>query len=477
MHIKYILVSLAFTLLASWIIPTEFTTEDTAIHVPFIKKILTPELYEGDYIFLSKSPQAEISFYYLSLAFVSKQFNLTIKALYEYGRNIYFFLFFITLFVYSQKFFTRISIGMILGLIVFFHIPIGGTATFHLEAEIIPRALGMLMSLIILYLILTQRKRQGILFVGVAFAVHPLSAFYTLCLIGVYMLYKEQFMSPSRIIYFFCTILGLLIFLNLINFNLLSIDRFWLSIIRFRNSYAFLDLWNIVAWFNLLVTLVPGLIFLNQKKTRLHKWKFILRVTYFTAIIITFVHICFALIYPIDFVISLQLLRIWYYPTACSLACFAYYVTNYFKSRISKSVLLGIFLFVAVVFLSNKSNHTSSQWLEVGDWVSINIKKNCTFLVPFYSKGFRAISNRSSSGEFKDGALSFYSKEFALSWYKRYQDLHNWETLTTAQIGELSYKYHFQYIVESKNQERNLTKVYFNDNYQIYQISPLTICK
>ncbi|MCL4415284.1 MAG: hypothetical protein M1365_01075 [Actinobacteria bacterium] len=112
----------------------------------------------------------------------------------------------------------------------------------------------------------------------------------------------------------------------------------------------------------------------------------------------------------------------------------------------------------------------NERWISAQLWANNHTDKQCSFLVPFETQGFRVYSKRPITGDYKDGTLSFYSPIIAQDWNKRRTDLGNWENFNLINLEKLQKEYHFSFMVSHVKTNFNLPIMYKNDEFIIYQM-------
>lgn len=443
----------------------EYLEEDMVLHSPLIKKQITPDFYESDYLFNISSPQEQFSIYYPVLAYFIRYSPVSFMRSLYVLHGVYLFGYLLILFIWA-KFFTKSYIAsLIFCLLVLSRFHIGGTAIQTIEAEIVPRALGTLMALIGLWW--RGKSRVAIIFLGLSFLLHPLSGIFgwLLYMIWLFRSKLQKVFASSKSALILCTTMLLLIVGGL---TIPTIDTSWLSIIRFRNSYAFADLWSNKTWMHFALLMTPGFLYsFAYRKEMLSK-----TFAYLTliSVVISLFHFIFVVIHPLEKIIQLQLLRFWLYPAFVSLLCLAVMIDK-FGRRNKRAILAATTFLLALLYSRNIHEQLSASWVDTAEWVRSNTSPDCIVLSPFERKGFRVLSERAITGEYKDGALSFYSSEFARQWHERLKSLSNTPDLTDDEVIELQKKYGFHYVVEQRKTSRSFPRVHQNTEFNIYQLS------
>ncbi|MCL4415283.1 MAG: hypothetical protein M1365_01070 [Actinobacteria bacterium] len=295
-----------------------YGTGDQAIHLPLIFRLQDSALYPNDYLFLSG--QSSYSFFYPIIAYLQSLFNNDARIYFIYY-VITLILLFIMITAISNKLFGK-GLAWFFSLLLFiFPYYIGGSAILTVETSFVPRVLTHLLSLYILFLLLSKKYLLSFFFFGFEFLIHPLSAIWTGVVVLTMTALDKNINRISILIKGLLIVLlltSLLIFpqiINLFRIETNSPTTEWLSILMERNSYAFPLLWTIKGWLSLLLGLLPisfylfMRIFINKKIE--YKERFMIALLISGIITLVF-QIIFTGIFPLSSVISLQLGRIWF---------------------------------------------------------------------------------------------------------------------------------------------------------------------
>ncbi len=478
-----IFIILYIALLSIFIRGYTFGLGDQVIHLPLLFKAQDPTLYLNDYLFTAG--QESFTFFYSSVANLIELFNNV--------ETVFFTLYVLLIFVYfyvisqiSQELFKN-KLAWFFSLLLFITpFYIGGAAITTVETSIAPRTVGNLLSLLILLLILKKKFNVAFIVLGIEFLLHPLSALYIGIIMYSHLIIIEKMKIKKLII---GSLLFLIISLPLLPFLLnqftANVDSFnssiWLEVLKERNAYVFPHLWNVGSWLTLVIGIVPILIYLIKKIYDGSKNSYV-NLTMLNIVCISFVvfviQYIFTLFIPLSQIIKLQLGRILFFPVFLSLLCLGYYMERLrvlLKINTKLTVITITFLLTTVCLLTLPSfvKGQNRKWIEVQLWGNSYTSKECVFLVPFFSEGFRVYSRRPTTGEYKDGTLSFYSQQFANEWNERLSDLGIWEHNDEESIKDLQRKYNFSFIVTSINTTYDLKLDFINDNYRVYEMPVL----
>lgn len=471
---KIILLSLILAVFGKLVLPDEYYAEDTLIHVPFIKLRQDNNLYKLDYLRSAQNPQ-QFTIFYNIVSSLDAIFPGDLKLTMEALHLLYLFFFILLVFLLINKAEQTLFVGLILTLLILARFHIGGAAVLSVESEFAPRGLSFVLGMGAGYYWVCHKKAAALLLLILSTVVHPLSVFYGLLLCVGWMTLRIVRAYPRIII-------GLLVLTAFIfaRINLIEpVNYEWLSILRLRNSYAFTDLWSIKAWSNLVVLLLPGFLFLHSR-VKTHKLIYdLVTVTYGISSLALLLNYLYGVMHPLWTVIVLQLGRISMFAVYVSFFAVSIKISSLIKQTRLKTLFLATLALLVIINNSRGQTYAQkmaiTQWTDVQMWSLANTSSDCIFLVPFYSSGFRSVSERTITGDLKDGALSFYSYEFAKEWKTRLEELGAWDNLNDDELTRLHTKYLFDYIVDTSSQRRFL-KLFDSGKYTIYEY-PGQTCK
>ncbi len=336
-------------------------------------------------------------------------------------------------------------------------------ATFLLRTAALPFVLCAL------YLAFTKSTLLSALCIAFTTLIHPLSGLYAGLFIAVYIWMSDSFKSTIKFsIAPFITIIILLLISPLKSDISFFPQKEWLSILFQRSSHHISPL----SWNWELVLRYVSLLFLFQlthpssavQQFKKPMWVFTLTLS-LIALSVYFI--------PMRFVIQLSPTRAFTLPMVISLFGLASVIGSSMRNNamvaIALFVLIGnsfsflnpwgywvtgivITLFVGAYFFKHapsslgsvliicwffgiwykgfelfpKFNYQSAQqaeWVSLQTFAKNNTVKKSLIIVPPETEGFRVESSRSSYGDFKDGALVFYSLAYAKQWKKRMLNL------------------------------------------------------
>ena len=111
-----------------------------------------------------------------------------------------------------------------------------------------------------------------------------------------------------------------------------------------------------------------------------------------------------------------------------------------------------------------------NDWISVQKWAKNNTPVDAVFLTPYTLRGFRVHSLRSIAGEWKDGGPAIFSRDYALEWASRRNELMNLESMGSNSIVSAAGKYGCNYMVVAADNKMDLQPVYKNRSYAVYAV-------
>lgn len=471
-----ILYSTFFTVVSLFVRRYAFGIGDQAIHLPLIFKLVDSSLYPADLLFTAG--QSDLSLFYKIISFIISNSNFNIETVFFAGYLINLLFFYFALFclgkvLLKKKYWST----FLLGAAFLIPIQIGGAATYSIEISYVPRFVAFMLSLWTIYCLFTKKYIWFGLLLSLVFLIHPISFLYLFLILIFIIIYGKHNIPPANLILaaLFFIFINFPIFSNYLrNFQLNSFSQsnsVWIEVLRKRNEYAFLDLWDYKAWINLALLLLPSIYYVflyNKSVVRLRQ---IIKAIVIACIFASITQYIFTTLYPVPLIIQLQLGRIWGYAYLSSTLAIIAIVLNK-EIRLRKiSYFFVISLLIASFFYHTKWYYTQNvSWVKVQKWINNNLGEKCIFLTPFKHQGFRVYAKRSTVGEYKDGSLSFYSQQFALAWDEREREISDWERLSVDQLNNLQSKYNFSYLVTLSKRTITLEPVYNDGVYAVYRM-------
>ncbi|RJR30256.1 hypothetical protein C4564_00710 [Candidatus Microgenomates bacterium] len=479
-----ILAALVFSFLGIVFFPSELYTQDMTIHTPYIKKLINPALYQSDYMVNAWHTQKIYNLYYPTVALITQispfGYDATLRSVYFVYLLLLFFLYLKVSFLLTKNKY----VGLLFLTLLMFRFHVGGTATQLIESEFLPRSLSTVLTLSAIWSIFQGKRLWAFLLFILSFAFHPSAPFAVSLFIAgdfIWQLFKKhQHRLSLKII---LLIIGILFFgitaLWYLPQSNLVMNQEWLAIMKARNRFMYLDMWNIKNWFAFIVLLTPGIIGLFSPAIRKnHLLHYLLQLTIVVSLLVTLIHILFAVAIPAYPVVLAQLMRIWWYPGLLSLLTFAVLANYYLRSKRLKILFLGFLLVSGLGYQHYQKQlfQIDPNWLEVQAWAKEYTDINCVFLVSFDSNGFRVGSQRSIVGDRKDGTLGAYSLIYAKAWQEKKNRLVNWQNYSALEIVDLNREFQFDYLITPVGKTLPFRQVYTNNKYQVF-LAPENKCQ
>jgi hypothetical protein len=127
------------------------------------------------------------------------------------------------------------------------------------------------------------------------------------------------------------------------------------------------------------------------------------------------------------------------------------------------------------------------DWRNVQQWAKTNTSQDTHFLVPTYPGGFRAFSERSSWGEWKDGQAMYHFPPSAQEYRRRMQAVgYPWpgpwmmtpgiqagyRKLSWERLLAIARENHLSYIIQFRDVQYPVAPVFANQHYAVYKVPP-----
>jgi len=509
MKLKDYLLITFLTLISPFIYGYYFGILDHDHKLPYINKLINPALYPNDYYF--SQPQSTYSVFNYLVVFFQKLTNLSLPWLYLllYLATLWLLLLAIyrlTYFIYKNKTISLLAVS-------FFFLPKWAAQIGYQTHQFyfVTRDLSLAFSLLVLTLILAQKKYLAGFWIIIAFIVNPL--------------------IPLPVAVFWLV--------HFIKLPLFAFNSAWITSLKQRGTYSFPHLWRWTGWGNLVLFLSLLLIpfkFLKSKTFNQH-----------TKTLKQFIFICLSLfllqlfigIMPLPVLVQFQFLRAINFIFILSLIAFASFIYKIINSQSRLISLLAITAALAVYFwnlhltiwhfiliwslpaaillypkklklipaklrlnsailvlislhavyqllvakpqldlpfylryqnpLVDVSDY--SDWLAVQTWAKNHTPITAVLLTPPDRSGFRSFSQRSIVADAKDGGNIFYSQDFAEVWQQRINNLQSFDSFNLKGFQILKQKYPFDYLVlDNQHQLSELEPIYQNQSFAVYQL-------
>ena len=131
------------------------------------------------------------------------------------------------------------------------------------------------------------------------------------------------------------------------------------------------------------------------------------------------------------------------------------------------------------------STALESDWRAVQDWARENTPQDAMFLVPTYPGGFRAFSERSSWGEWKDGQGMYLYPPFEVEYRSRMMAVgYSWghwngteaitetyKRLSWERLSSIARQNHLSYIVQFHGVAYPARPIFANQEYSVYKVA------
>ena len=506
----YLLISL-FTFISPLIYGYYFGILDHHHSLPYINKLLNPNLYLNDYYFSQPQPQYSIFNYLIVGLKKITQLSLPWTHFLLYLITLWLLLYSIyklALVIYKNKNISLLSVS-------FFFLPKWAAQIGYLTHQFyfVTRDLSLAVSILALISILNRRILSPIFLLIFAFIVNPLIP------IPVGIFFLIQLIKLKNHHYFLSFV--------------------WIDILKKRGTYSFPHLWLWTGWgnfilflsllaasfyyfknklfnnltkplfkfiavciflflFQTIIGLIPVPFLIQFQFLRAINFIFILSLISFSALIIKLLSSQRLLIKLLAVLAALAVyfwsfhLTIWHFLIIWSL----FLVLIIYQKKLlltSKRLfltpliigLLLIQVFLKVIVNPPKINlpfyiHYSNPlvdlsdyqgWFDLQIWARDNTLVTATFLTPPQKSGFRTFSLRSIIVDTKDGGNIFYSSSYAGEWDQRIKDLADFNNFSEANFFRLKNKYAFDYLVVPEIfPVLDFNQVYRQKGFVVYQL-------
>lgn len=453
------------------------------ITIPFIKSLLHSDIYHFDYLI---SEKRFFYTYFISICgLLIETFKVSLPA-------VFFIVYFLSLyatitaiFLLSMRLFEkREAAYMASMLLIFSFTTLGQERT--VENLLMERTFALPFLLFSFYAFFGKTYNTSAVLAGIAFIFHPLSACYALLILVNCFLYKllkekaiRQFVSGMVLI---LLVISPLLILKLENpapgLSFIHVNSEWLELLRLRSAHhIFPGTWNHLVMLESLAFITGFLITWKYKPRAEHHA--IVRLGFFTVLVLFVVATVFTEIIPVSIVIQFQLFRSFKFIFFFAIIYYANYILSapntpsgiimkivvtllllapylHENAGVIAGVTLLMFSAVAGVSLLEKAggrarrylmpaqltmllalgiagslhrvhfsikNSQDKEWLSVQEWARENTPKDAAFIVPPYLEGFRVESERTLYGEWKDGTQMLFNPSFGHEWMRRMEKL------------------------------------------------------
>lgn len=237
----------------------KFVNDDQILYIPFLRRVVQPSLYPGDYFF--DQPQANISLFEDVVVWPVRWLGLEWTML--IGYLIAQFAILLCLFALARRLISRRAayLAMILFILP---ISLGGTFVRTYDNYFNPRTIALPLGLLTLVALWERRALVAASLTSIHLLLHPLSGLHT-WLVAFLMLawwaHKRQVRGGLLLV----AVVLLLAALGLLAWNTGGSGGFWLdpawqSVLWRRTPYVFLGSWKVYDWISLGIYLVLGIV-------------------------------------------------------------------------------------------------------------------------------------------------------------------------------------------------------------------------
>jgi len=301
---------------------------DHAFYIPMIDRLVNPDLFPRDYLF--DEPSGEYNFWILAMATLARFFPL--EWIFFLGYILTRFALFWAIYHLSLNLFNSRGAAALAVLFLVIPKPVGGTATATQDIFLTLRSTAMPLAVAFLIPYFRGRSILAAIICGVVFLIHPITAVPLISLLGFRLLIEtfcQSWRLPAKALGVFTVcILPLVIRVFLIDrashSDLSPFSRSnpqWLEIIKERDSYIFISVWNREAFLSLVaytVILLAILFFRHRRPSDTHTstnstifpqtnfWAFGVVVI---CVGLFFIGSAFVEWYPLPLIVQLQILR------------------------------------------------------------------------------------------------------------------------------------------------------------------------
>ncbi len=117
------------------------------------------------------------------------------------------------------------------------------------------------------------------------------------------------------------------------------------------------------------------------------------------------------------------------------------------------------------------SYQRDGKFLDLAAWAEANTDRDDLFLTPLDMSAFRIYAKRGIVVSMKGGGVSIMSKDFAMEWWKRYQDLNEVYTGGDTDLFlKVAVRYGAKYIVTPRGKSLAVPLEFGNDGFNVYRV-------
>jgi len=516
MKLKDYLLITVFTIISPLIHGYYFNVLDNHHYLPYLNKLLNPALYLNDYYF-SQPLSLYLPFNYF-IVFIKKLFNLNLPWTYFIIYFISLWLLYFAVYYLTYTIYKRSEISFLA--VFLFLLPKWAAQIGHMTHHFyfVSRDLSLAVSLIALTLIILKKTWLSLIFILSATFINasipiPLAIFWLLPWFKKFknklpslLVFNSSWLNTlkKRGAYSFPHLWKWTGWGNLVLFLSLLITSEFILKDKIFNKHTkiikqFLFLCSGLFLFHFIISaIIPTPVLIQLQLLRSLNYIFILALISFSALNYQFLVSQSKLFYFSSLIAVTAVflwgdhLTIWHFLGIWLLPLLILLKKPQLKKTINQKlffptilILLLSFVFYKLFIIKPKINlpyyfyypnalikiDNFDDWLDIQIWAKNNTSEDKIFLTPLQQQGFRSSSQRSIVGDRKDGGAVFYSRDYALEWQKRMNDLDGYSDFNTRQFLDLSQKYQFDYlVVENSHQPLGFDLVYQNLKYLVYKI-------
>lgn len=434
-----------------------------------------PNLFQTDYLFKIHDIPFTIFVDFIHRLLNTFSENILVFFLIYFA---FLLVFYSSIYAISNFLFKNTKIAWLTLFLFIFPIPIGGSTIHTVEKSLTPRFVAETFLLVSTYFLLIKKRVISSALSGIGFLFHPITIIPYLPIVVLSSYFED---SKNLKNFLKNTLISTSVFL-LVSFPILIkfvfqgqggglfVDPEWLTIIRGRLSYLFIEDWSLI---NFVVITVICLFFTFYRFVFKEKLNPTVKAVGFVSLTI-FIFALLSSLTGFRLGLQLQLGRNLY----LFVVMFLIFGSGSALSLLSETNLKRIailFVIAPIILCFPGRSEFGILWMnpienyqQVALWAKENTPEQSVFLVPLDEFGFRFWSKRSVFIEHKEGGDSLYDRNFAMEWNKRRELIEDKE-LTGDLLAQLKNEYGVNYAI-TKEEVGGLKEVYRYKNYFVYEI-------
>ncbi len=452
---------------------------DYSVLLPFVKKIINPNLYQSDYFIEQMKHYPTLLWYIIGYLCKITHIKLEILLFIFYFISIYFFFlgfYHIAKIITDKDDIAYLSLFLLLFSKQSFALVETITTSFYNRTPVLP------ILIFSIYYFLKKEYYLSYILSGVGFLIHPMSAFYVVSIIFVASLFEikniglKKFIMSILVFTIISSPIFIFWFLNKVNIPFFP-DNNWLELLRLRSSHHIFPLsWDkrlfiqgffiiiafslslkykpemriyrnlLIFFISILIFCITGTIFTEfiplTPILMIQLYRSFIYLIYFSIIMVS--NFYYNAIYKEKnylgkianlFLIFLLLFdsKNWEIGFLLMITLSAFVILSEIKKRkelLLRKTNLIILSFVIIVSFYSLIVNTDSEkefwwkdWKDVQVWARKNTNINDVFIVPPHLWGFRVYSERSIYTDWKDGTMLNFNPYFGYEWIRRMKNL------------------------------------------------------